>query len=136
MSSPLRPALLAVERAGPQAVASLCLLADVTEAEFRAALAALDGDTGSNFSLQAIEQRLAAALGVGTPSTNPGANARFSRRDWPDTPLQRLQILRGVEAVDPPSIPLKSIPTWIPATSLLAYLLISLSYAFGLYGYL
>lgn len=137
MSRPeIRPALRAVERAGGKAIASLCLLAGVSEEQFRAVLAPFRQPGLSREERADIELKLARALGIGEPVSEPARRASLPRSDWPETALRDLQILRGVDTVqESPPTP-SSLSPWILYTSLALYAALSLAYALSLHEHL
>ncbi|MGA0882551.1 MAG: hypothetical protein ACO3QP_07050 [Burkholderiaceae bacterium] len=134
-SSPeLRAILLAVEKSGPKAVSSLCVLSGVSEADFKAVLHDASGHRVAASQRQEIEARLSQALGLQRHSGGNQTPSGLARADWPDTPLKSLQILRGIQSIEHPVKQTPSQPNWPVFLALIAYLAISLTYALGPYG--
>lgn len=136
-SSPdLKTILLAVEKSGPKAVTSLCLLSGVSEADFKAVLHEHSGHQLATAQRQDVEKRLQQALGLQNPTREHQSPGRIARDQWPETPLKSLQILRGVQHIERPVEEIPAQPNWPMTLALILYLAISLTYALGLYGQL
>ncbi|MEY2776446.1 MAG: hypothetical protein RLY30_544 [Pseudomonadota bacterium] len=136
MGGEIRPALRAVEKAGGKAIASLCLLAEVSEEEFRAVLSAARSSDEYPPELRQVEAKLARALGLEERLASTHPHTQLARAHWPETPLRDLQILNGVDSIESTRRSAPGAPQWVLYASLFLYLMLCLAYALGLHDYL